>query len=540
MSERRTELRTRTGRQLYDLLPQVYRTRDRDETQGRGDLAAYLDACGELLDRIRHTLDQRLADAFPDRPEAGRAAQEWILPYFAQLLDVRLVSPHLEGRRLEVAQAVAWRQRKGTLATVDRIAEAVGQTQAEVHEGWKRVAVTPRPGFPLEPSLELPRPLDPHNPLDAALHPGLPAVTPDLRRCVCIPGTHEDHTRRTVDGRLPSWKQGHYHPRRLVLFTPPPVGFYPPTALQLTWDEREQNGEAFQDVGSDETTGRVLFNPAPRWSGDEPWPAGQVVVIEAESKDEEIAFDEPVGIHELSFEGTLVFNLEPGERVELRGVAASRIAVNLESGSGEPPVLDARDCLFGEIAARDAVVHLEYCTVLETCSALRIQASDCLFTGEVEIGDQTEEGASCIRYSRTPPDLVLQAETSEESVPSVTWLRRPATTTEEPAFFDLDFGRPGGVPSSPESGKPGCGVLHPATPETICFGAEDGGEMGAYHRDRHCLQRAAVVEKLKDFLPVGIDVALVPDPRLIPKSSEGAEESEAEESETNGSEITTE
>lgn len=538
MSERRTELRTRTGRQLYDLLPEVYRTRDRDETQGRGDLAAYLDACGELLDRIRHTLDQRLADAFPDQPAEGRAGQGWILPYFARLLDVRLVSPHLEGRREEVAKAVAWRQRKGTLATVDAITEAVAQTRAEVHEGWKRVAVTPRPGFPLEPSLKLPRPLDPHNPLDAALHPGLPAVTPDLRRCVCIPGTHEDHTRRTVDGRLPSWKQGHYHPRRLVLFTPPPVGFFPPTAVRFTWGEREQNGEVFQDVEL-EDAGRVLFNPAPPWWNEQPWPDGRTAVITTRPPN----FEEPVGIQELSFVESLIFELAPGERVELRGVAASKVEVRLredtetetetesesDSEGGGLPVLDARDCLFGEIEAEEAVAQLEYCTVLDSLVARRVLASDCLFAGEVEIGDQTGEQASCIRYSRIPPELAQEAEASEAAFPSVSWLRRPATTTEEPAFFDLDFGRPEGVPDSPEFGQPGCGVLHPATPETICFGAEDGGEMGAYHRDRHCLQRAAVVEKLKDFLPVGIDAALVPDPRLLAEPPD----------ETNGTETTT-
>ena len=534
MSERRYPWRTRTGRQLYDLLPQVYRTRDRAEAQGRSDLAAYLDACGELLDRIRHTLDQRLADAFPDRPAEGRAAQGWILPYFAQLLDVRLVSPHLDGRRQEVAEAVAWRQRKGTRATVDRITEAVAQTEAEVHEGWKRVAVTPRPGLPLEPSLKLPRPLDPHNPLDAALHPGLPAVTPDLRRCVCIPGTHEDHTRRTVDGRLPSWKHGHHHPRRLVLFTPPPVGFFPPTAVRFNWGDRDDHPEVFQDATT-EDGGRVLFNPAPRWWNGRPWSAGRAAVITTRPPD----FEEPVALHELSFLDTLTFELAPGERVVLRGVAARKVVVSRREGTEtdsetEPPVLDARDCLLGEIEAEDAVARLEYCTVLEGTTALRVLASDCLFAGEVEIGDDTEDGASCIRYSRIPPELARAAEESEAADPSKTWLRRPATTitTEEPAFFDLDFGRPEGVADSPEFGCPGCGVLHPANPETVCFGAEDGGEMGAYHRDRHCLQRAAVVEKLKDFLPVGIDAALVPDPRLLAESSEETTESDIIESET--------
>ena len=50
---------TVSGRELYALLPTVYRARDED-----GHLAGYLDALGALLDRLRATLEQRLADAF--------------------------------------------------------------------------------------------------------------------------------------------------------------------------------------------------------------------------------------------------------------------------------------------------------------------------------------------------------------------------------------------------------------------------------------------------------------------------------------------
>ncbi|MFL6647664.1 MAG: hypothetical protein ACJ8KO_06865, partial [Sulfurifustaceae bacterium] len=72
----------RIGAQLYALLPEVYRERDKS-----GDLAKYLDACGEMLDRVYATLRQRLDDHFPD------TCQEWLIPYFAELLDVALKSP---------------------------------------------------------------------------------------------------------------------------------------------------------------------------------------------------------------------------------------------------------------------------------------------------------------------------------------------------------------------------------------------------------------------------------------------------------------
>ncbi|NNK00749.1 MAG: hypothetical protein HKP58_10080, partial [Desulfatitalea sp.] len=43
-------------------------------------------------------------------------------------------------------------------------------------------------------------------------------------------------------------------------------------------------------------------------------------------------------------------------------------------------------------------------------------------------------------------------------------------------------------------------------------GAEDGGELGAYHHRRYCGRQDAVVEKLKAFLPVGTIPVLIVDP----------------------------
>lgn len=478
---------TGTGQQLYALLPEVYRSRDGGEPGNGGDLAAYLDACGELLDLIRNTLDQRLADSFPDPPPAGRAVQGWLLPYFAQLLDVRLVSPHVDGRRQEVARAVSWRQRKGTIAVVKEIARAVAQTEVEVQEGWKRVAVTPRVALPLAPAADLPRPLDMANPLEAARHPGLPAVTPDLRRPLGMPGSHEDTTRRTLDVRLPSWKHGHYHPRRLLLFAPPPAGFFPPSQVTLAWGARHraENQGHLRDLIRD--GGRRISNPHPPWDEDEERESPEGAAVGVTTRPPNFTLERTT-IADLTFLDTLTVD---GGRLELTGVAAHRVVVR--TAGGTTPVLDARNCLFGSVEA-EGLVRLEYCTVLGDLAAARLEASDCLFAGGVKITGPDDQEASCIRYSRIPR---LLTELPEKR------LRRPATTTEAPAFYDSELG------------GPGSGVLHPATPAAICCGAEDGGEMGAFHHRYHCLQRAAVLDKLQDFLPVGIEAALVPDPRLL-------------------------
>ena len=261
-------IKTQAGRQLFELLPEVYRSRDTIGPEARGDLACYLDACGHLLDLIRRTLDQRLADIFPGDSAEEPAGQTWLLPYIADLLDVRMVSPDEAGRREEVANAVAWRQRKGTLKVLEQIAEQVGRLEVELQEGWKRVATTPRVGLPLLPAKALGecQVFDDfkQHPNWAARHPGLNSAMVDLRYpsramqlddttqnpaakqtnfggttvwwrqvnphgAPCFPGSYEDITRRTVDVRTPSWRQGHHHPKRALLHAPPPWGFSPRT-----------------------------------------------------------------------------------------------------------------------------------------------------------------------------------------------------------------------------------------------------------------------------------------------------------------------
>jgi hypothetical protein len=180
---------SRLGEQLYQLLPEVYRSRDK--TSGRAGeaaksegLARYLDAHGHLLDLIHATLEQQLRDTLPE------SSQDWLLPYFAQLLAANIVSPDSDGKHAEIKNAVSWRQRKGTLRCAEEIAEAVGQMEVEIQEGWKRVAMTPRIGMPLMPARVWDDTLnigdnlkfDKRVPSEIAQHPALPAATVDLRR----------------------------------------------------------------------------------------------------------------------------------------------------------------------------------------------------------------------------------------------------------------------------------------------------------------------------------------------------------------------
>lgn len=483
---------SKSAQQLFALLPEVYRTRD-----SSGQLAGYLDALGGLLDQLRGSLDQRLKDNFPS------TCQPWLLPYFGDLLDVRFVSPAVEGKRKEVELAIDWRQRKGTIGCIEEIAREVGQMDVEVREGWKRVAVTPRVGetrlsaivFGEAGALD-----DTPHPFQAAKHPALPAVTPNLRQASravrrtsnepvtnvtrileqeikwrqlhphgapCFPGSYEDASLRTVDVRSPNQNAGHIHPKRVLLFVPPPDGFY----------YAELKAEPKENL---ETACKSESNKI-RAYGYRPNNTKRLALASDFTTQESVDY---------FFEDLNIKNLVLNKG---RAILVRCAVENIESASPEQdgtPVVQATDCLIGALKMKEGKAQLEYCTVLGDAKTPQLLASDCIFMGKIEnVSKHWPDG--CIRYSRVN-DLKSLISKHQET----------GNTTARPLFLNETWG------------QPGCGVLDPATSNAVSQGAEDGGEMGAFHHLQHTLLRAAILRKLKDYLPVGIRPALVLDRRL--------------------------
>lgn len=505
-----SEPQTTAGRQLYALLPEVWRSRD------NGDLAGLLDGFGDLLGLIRGTLEQRLADSFPDEPLAGAACQSWLLPYFAELVGEQIVSPDPSGQRAEVANAIAWRQVKGTLAGVERMAQEVGRFEVEVQEGWKRVAMTPRTGWPLPAISRENAPGDDPYAVDKpigtvafGLHSRALRTTPDdpagrptqfdgiswrqahPHGTPCFPGSYEDPSVRTVDLRAPDWRRGHAHPRRLLLYFPPPAGYFPAGAPKVAWTdlqtalqqappEIETDGTVVKrvEVEDQELEERVLGDRRELLS------AGAIIQIEG---DVTLPGTGTFVCEGLAFLGTVTV---PEGRLVLRRAAAKKI--DAQKADLAAPVVDAVGSLIDELSAAAGLVRLEFVTVLTATAVRKVQASDSIFLGNLTLGAlPLSVPRSCIRYSRVPVSAAKFASA--------------AITQEIPLFVSAKFA------------EYGCGVLHPAAPASIRFGAEDGGEMGAYHDWRLALALEAVRVKLEDFLPLGLQAVLIPDPRLLVK-----------------------
>lgn len=537
------------GKRLLEWLPNHWRTRD-----DGGNLAGLLAVYGELLDALHATVHQQLYDGFPDRDEHGNHCQDWLIPYFARLLDVQLVSPDADGRRAEVAKAVYWRQRKGSRVSLEDIAEAVGQFEVELQEGWKRVAMTPRIDRPLLPELAYgEEPIHgPKTPALAARHPGLPACTPDFRFCsravqcgigndgaahtrfpgvaepvswrqtnrhglACAPDSYQDISRRIVDLRTPDGRRGRYHPRRVLLHLPPPEGFFPRSHASVQWQqilplmsEALANGTGgLHDDLIEVSAAKTLDN------GIE----GPLITIRGVGA-------APVRLRGVvSLEQRAVYrfvNLWLDNRVDIRGgrvhcVGCAVRHLRSTVADRKQPVIAASNSLLKRIEAARGLVRLEYVTVLEALLAEALEASDSILLPSLHKDrvDNDVPGSGCLRYSRLPffpEDAVGLGPADLAGNRLSEWLsqgrRSPLScsvdtcTTEMPLFWSEVFG------------EPGCGVLHPQCPSSIQAGAEDGGEMGGYHGHRYVLRRQAVLEKMREFLPVGMEAALITDPSL--------------------------
>lgn len=537
---------------LLEWLPAHWR--ERDET---GDLKRLLAVYGGLLDALHETIEQRRNDGFPDLDPDGGHCQPWLLPYFAQLLDVRLVSPDEAGRRAELADAVAWRQRKGTRPALEAIAEAVGRFEVETQEGWKRVAIAPRIDRALLPEAAYGEAAIPA-PASAAMrarHPGLPAATVDLRHCSravqceagnsgahhtrfagerlawrqaerhgvpCRPDSYQDVSRRTVDLRTPDWRRGLYHPRRVLLYLPPPEGFFGHGHGRMNWGGL--TGVVQEALASDIATwaaDEVLtcrFGLVELTLGRTEWNGQAVLGVGLRGLDAV-----PLRLRGVAeFDGPALFSFENlwlDNRLEIKGGAVRLVNcavrhLHVSTAERDAPVIEARACLFKRVEAARGLVRLEYATVLGTLMAEHLEASDSILLPALrkDTVDDDVPAAGCIRYSRLfhiPPEPLPAA---PEFINDPAWVadgKRSALrchaatcTTAEPLFWNDEFG------------QPGCAVLHPDCHPAIQAGAEDGGELGACHDHRYVLRQRAVLDKLQEFLPVGMEAVLIADRTL--------------------------
>ncbi|GMU10188.1 phage tail protein [Corallococcus caeni] len=122
------------SQRLIQLLPGLYTARD--STLADQPLLKLLSVLGMELDAFSRAVDQLWDDHFVER--AGPQA----IPLLAELMGARLLTDDPRVQRGVVARAVAWRRRKGTLASLEEVLSVTSLWDAEVDESFRSLLET--------------------------------------------------------------------------------------------------------------------------------------------------------------------------------------------------------------------------------------------------------------------------------------------------------------------------------------------------------------------------------------------------------------
>jgi hypothetical protein len=133
---------------LWKLLPEVYRSVDSGNLDGKGPLRELCERIGAQMAIVRRSIDRTWED------QSIESGDDWMVPYLADLLATNLVSGSSQPeQRREVAKTIYYRRRKGTVALLEELAGDVTGWEVRIVEFFRRMART-RHG--LDPAIGLP------------------------------------------------------------------------------------------------------------------------------------------------------------------------------------------------------------------------------------------------------------------------------------------------------------------------------------------------------------------------------------------------
>jgi hypothetical protein len=120
---------------LWNLLPAVYRAEDTAQFGAKGPLRELVDRVGCTAAALRRSMDRLWED------QSIETCDDWVIPYIAELVDTRLIlGLDARGQRLDVANTIDYRRRKGTLGVLEQIAADISGWDTKVVEFFRRLA----------------------------------------------------------------------------------------------------------------------------------------------------------------------------------------------------------------------------------------------------------------------------------------------------------------------------------------------------------------------------------------------------------------
>jgi Phage tail protein (Tail_P2_I) len=209
---------------LYNLLPSLYQIRDLPEgatdalktaaPPGTEELYKFLNVLAAPLAEIRENVDELHADFFIDK------CADWVLPYLAQMVGMKLVFPDAQSNRVDVRGTIAWRRRKGTPAMLQEMGSELSGQMVVTQEGFKRILLSQDYNL-----LRLTR--------------AIPRIGPAI---LAEQATGPlDATFHAVDSRRISLNTGRYHPKHVTHWVHPTQLF---PLREGTANDRTQLGDA--------------------------------------------------------------------------------------------------------------------------------------------------------------------------------------------------------------------------------------------------------------------------------------------------------
>ncbi|HEX6086066.1 MAG TPA: hypothetical protein VF266_16155 [Thermoanaerobaculia bacterium] len=206
---------------LWALMPAMHRAADSEVFGEKGPLRELIDRIGAQMAVVRRSMDQLYDDQFVE------TADDWVVPYLGELVAANLVSPlDPRGQRLQVAKAIYYRRRAGTVGILEEAAYDVTGWEARVVEFFRNLGRTRH-----SLDLEIGRPADEHDPAAAAELQRVQRLvgrftgTPsggwaDLRNVYGATRAHSafDEYAHTMDARRPVDRTGWYNIPRLGVF----------------------------------------------------------------------------------------------------------------------------------------------------------------------------------------------------------------------------------------------------------------------------------------------------------------------------------
>ncbi|MCY0096590.1 hypothetical protein [Hoeflea ulvae] len=352
-------------------------------------------------------------------------------------------------------------------------------------------------------------------------------VVRDRRGYPCFPEGYDDRSMRTPDIRQERRNRrkhvGQTNPRTLTLFVRPPTGIFTGAETVVTSSNPIEKIQKIPPGTPPGPATVAVRAQRPLVADKEILHRRNLIKISKKTaNDDNGGFRQNANellIRDLKLDGEILITQTDGsgdKTIIFENCAIRKVTINRYSA--RTAHVFAHNCIFDEFY-RDTHqgtgnVIFEYVTIMGRARIGRVFASDSLFANLQVLQSPGSDWFGCIRYSRlqagalSSEDRRFHAYKSTEG--GIDFLRVPCL-----ADLDSEEEVPPRITRIAAFGEPGYGVLDDQAPTEIAEGAEDGGEIGVYHRAAHLAALGAAGDKARDLMPPQQGIYIRYDNRLM-------------------------